>query len=134
MRNLLFVQNVLLCLSFNYWLIARISLQNEVDLLGKIQHPNIISLLGYCVHGEMRFLVYELMQNGSLETQLHGTYLSSPPSRLNTVKKIYSWTNFLFLISASGPSHGSALTWHIRMKIALDAARLAVTFLHLHEI
>lgn len=23
----------------------------------------------------------------------------------------------------AGPSHGSALTWHMRMKIALDAAR-----------
>ena len=78
MRNLIFVQNVLLCLSFNYWLIARISLQNEVDLLGKIQHQNIISLLGYCVHGEMRFLIYKLMQNGSLETQLHGTCLHHP--------------------------------------------------------
>lgn len=51
------------------------SLQNEVDLLGKIQHPNIISLLGYSLHGDMRFLVYELMPNGSLEMQLHGMYL-----------------------------------------------------------
>ncbi|XP_020265697.1 probable receptor-like protein kinase At1g80640 [Asparagus officinalis] len=75
--------------------------ENEVNLLGKIQHPNIISLLGYCLHGEMRFLVYELMHNGSLETQLHG------------------------------PSHGSALTWHIRMKIALDAAR-GLEYLHEH--
>lgn len=49
-----------------------LDLQNEVDLLGKIQHPNIISLLGYSSNGESRFIVYELMQNGSLETQLHG--------------------------------------------------------------
>lgn len=75
--------------------------ETEVDLLSKIQHPNIISLLGFCIHGETRLLVYELMQNGSLETQLHG------------------------------PSHGSALTWHIRMKIALDAAR-ALEYLHEH--
>lgn len=47
-------------------------LQNEVDLLSKIQHPNIISLLGYCIHSDSRFIVYELMQNGSLENQLHG--------------------------------------------------------------
>ena len=47
-------------------------MQNEVDLLTKIQHPNIISLLGYSSHEESKFLVYELMQNGSLETQLHG--------------------------------------------------------------
>ena len=47
-------------------------LQTEVELLGQIQHPNIISLIGYSIHGETRLLVYELMQNGSLEAQLHG--------------------------------------------------------------
>lgn len=47
-------------------------LQTEIDILSKIQHPNIITLLGYCVHDETKLLVYELMQNGSLESQLHG--------------------------------------------------------------
>ena len=47
-------------------------MQNEVDWLVKIQHQNIVSLLGYCIHGETRLLVYEMMQNGSLESQLHG--------------------------------------------------------------
>ncbi|KAJ8465862.1 hypothetical protein OPV22_028414 [Ensete ventricosum] len=75
--------------------------ENELDLLRRIRHPNIVSLLGYCVHEEARFLVYELMQNGSLEAQLHG------------------------------PSHGSALTWHVRVKIALDIAR-GLEYLHEH--
>ncbi|KAI3470248.1 hypothetical protein Pfo_026911 [Paulownia fortunei] len=75
--------------------------QTEVDLLSKIQHPNIITLLGYSIHAETRLLIYELMQYGSLETQLHG------------------------------PSRGSALTWHLRMKIALDAAR-GLEYLHEH--
>nr|KAJ0191386.1 hypothetical protein LSAT_V11C800411360 [Lactuca sativa] len=43
--------------------------QTEVDLLSKIHHPNIITLLGYWVHDETKLLVYELMHNGSLETQ-----------------------------------------------------------------
>ncbi|CAL5382308.1 unnamed protein product [Camellia sinensis] len=46
--------------------------ETGVDLLSKIQHPNVTSLLGYSIHRETRLLVYELMQNGSLETQLHG--------------------------------------------------------------
>ncbi|KEH28847.1 receptor-like kinase [Medicago truncatula] len=75
--------------------------ENEVDLLSKIQHPNVISLLGCSSNEDSRFIVYELMQNGSLETQLHG------------------------------PSHGSALTWHMRMKIALDTAR-GLKYLHEH--
>ncbi|KAK1316571.1 putative receptor-like protein kinase [Acorus calamus] len=75
--------------------------QNEVDLLSRIRHPNIVTLSGYCIHGQMRFIVYELMQNGSLEMQLHG------------------------------PTHGSSLSWHLRMKIALDTAR-GLEFLHEH--
>lgn len=74
--------------------------ENELEFLGKIRHPNVISVLGYCIHEDTRLLVYELMQNGSLETQLHG------------------------------PSNGSALSWYIRLKIALDAAR---GLEHLHE-
>ncbi|XP_073124432.1 probable receptor-like protein kinase At1g80640 isoform X2 [Henckelia pumila] len=46
--------------------------ENEVELLSKIQHQNIVSLLGYCIHGKARFLVYEMMENGSLESHLHG--------------------------------------------------------------
>jgi serine/threonine protein kinase len=41
-------------------------------LLGRIRHPNIVSLLGFCVHEGNHFIVYELMEKGSLETQLHG--------------------------------------------------------------
>ncbi|KAL3528942.1 hypothetical protein ACH5RR_008264 [Cinchona calisaya] len=81
------------------WQDSEREFQNEVNLLSKIQHQNIVSLLGYCIHSETQFLVYELMQNGSLESHLHG------------------------------PSHGSTLTWHLRMKIALDVAR-ALEYLH----
>lgn len=53
-----------------------LKLQNEVNWLTKIWHQNIIKLLGYCIRGKTRLFVYEMMQNGSLETQLHGkTYL-----------------------------------------------------------
>ncbi|KAL6603066.1 hypothetical protein ACP70R_043427 [Stipagrostis hirtigluma subsp. patula] len=75
--------------------------ENELELLGKIRHPNIVSLLGFCVHEGNHYIVYELMEKGSLEAQLHG------------------------------PSHGSALSWHIRMKIALDMAR-GLEYLHEH--
>ncbi|KQK17282.1 putative cysteine-rich receptor-like protein kinase 20 isoform X2 [Brachypodium distachyon] len=38
--------------------------------LTKLQHPNLIRLLGWCIHGKERFLVYEYMQNGSLESYI----------------------------------------------------------------
>nr|GMD45716.1 probable receptor-like protein kinase At1g80640 [Ipomoea batatas] len=46
--------------------------ETEVELLSKIQHPNVISLFGYSIRADTRLIVYELMENGSLEDQLHG--------------------------------------------------------------
>jgi hypothetical protein len=51
---------------------AKREFQNEVDLLSKIHHPNIISLFGYGNELSSSFIVYELMESGSLDTQLHG--------------------------------------------------------------
>ncbi|KAJ3674105.1 hypothetical protein LUZ60_006097 [Juncus effusus] len=44
----------------------------EMETLGKINHRNLVPLLGYCKIGEERLLVYEFMQHGSLEDMLHG--------------------------------------------------------------
>ena len=35
--------------------------------LAKLQHANVIRVLGWCIHGKERILVYEFMQNGSLD-------------------------------------------------------------------
>lgn len=42
----------------------------EVNFLGQLQHPNLVKLLGYCLEGEDRLLVYEFMARGSLENHL----------------------------------------------------------------
>ncbi|KAL7101845.1 hypothetical protein ACP275_08G080200 [Erythranthe tilingii] len=42
--------------------------KNEILLLPKLQHPNIIKLLGYCIHKKEKLLVYEFMTNTSLES------------------------------------------------------------------
>ncbi|XP_022776535.1 serine/threonine-protein kinase BRI1-like 2 [Durio zibethinus] len=44
----------------------------EMETLGKIKHRNLVPLLGYCMVGEERLLVYEYMEYGSLEEMLHG--------------------------------------------------------------
>ncbi|GJN19263.1 hypothetical protein PR202_gb06518 [Eleusine coracana subsp. coracana] len=42
----------------------------EMETIGKVKHRNLVPLLGYCAHGDERFLVYEYMHHGSLETWL----------------------------------------------------------------
>ncbi|KAK9912756.1 hypothetical protein M0R45_036600 [Rubus argutus] len=40
---------------------------NEVATIGRIHHVNVVQLLGFCVEGSKRALVYDFMPNGSLE-------------------------------------------------------------------
>ncbi|XP_009390420.2 LEAF RUST 10 DISEASE-RESISTANCE LOCUS RECEPTOR-LIKE PROTEIN KINASE-like 2.1 [Musa acuminata AAA Group] len=40
---------------------------NEVASIGRTSHVNIVSLLGFCLDGHRRALIYEFMANGSLE-------------------------------------------------------------------
>ncbi|KAJ0256980.1 Serine-threonine/tyrosine-protein kinase [Hirschfeldia incana] len=70
----------------------------EVNNLGQLSHPNLVSLIGYCAEGEYLFLVYEFMPRGSLDNHLFGR----------------------------GPHR---LTWEIRMKVAVGAAK-GLTYLH----
>ncbi|KAL5747413.1 hypothetical protein ACOSP7_024414 [Xanthoceras sorbifolium] len=43
---------------------------SEVDYLGQLHHPNLVKLIGFCLDGENRLLVYEYMPKGSLENHL----------------------------------------------------------------
>ncbi|KAE9615807.1 hypothetical protein Lal_00017302 [Lupinus albus] len=51
----------------------------EVEVIGRVRHKNLVRLLGYCVEGEYRMLVYEYVDNGNLEQWLHGDVGSISP-------------------------------------------------------
>nr|XP_027100801.1 putative receptor-like protein kinase At4g00960 isoform X1 [Coffea arabica] len=43
---------------------------NEAKLLARVQHRNVVNLLGYCAHGPEKLLVYEFVVNESLDKLL----------------------------------------------------------------
>ena len=72
----------------------------EMETIGKVKHENLVPLLGYCVFDDERFLIYEYMENGSLDVWLR--------NRADAVE---------------------ALDWPTRFKICLGSAR-GLAFLH----
>ena len=48
----------------------------EVEVISRVHHKHLVSLVGYCISGEQRLLVYEFVPNGNLEYHLHGKSLS----------------------------------------------------------
>ncbi|RYR00892.1 hypothetical protein Ahy_B06g079779 [Arachis hypogaea] len=77
--------------------------KSEVNFLGRLSHPNLVKLLGYCLEEAELLLIYEFMQKGSLENHLFGRGSAVQP-----------------------------LPWDIRLKIAIGAAR-GLAFLHTSE-
>ncbi|XP_073053231.1 probable serine/threonine-protein kinase PBL21 [Primulina eburnea] len=72
----------------------------EVLMLSLLHHPNLVNLIGYCTDGDQRLLVYEFMPMGSLENHLFDIAPGQKP-----------------------------LSWSIRLKIAVGAAR-GLEYLH----
>lgn len=46
--------------------------QAEVETISRVHHRHLVSLVGHCIAGEQRMLVYEFISNKTLDFHLHG--------------------------------------------------------------
>uniref|UniRef100_A0A0E0JDT8 Protein kinase domain-containing protein n=1 Tax=Oryza punctata TaxID=4537 RepID=A0A0E0JDT8_ORYPU len=84
---------------------------NEVISIGRTSHVNIVSLLGFCLEGSKRALVYEYMPNGSLD------------------KYIYSTSTAAVEAEATASPDRDVLEWKVLQEIAVGVAR-GLEYLH----
>ncbi|KAG8384589.1 hypothetical protein BUALT_Bualt04G0133600 [Buddleja alternifolia] len=75
----------------------------EIQMLSRIRHENLVSLIGYCNDGEERLLVYQYISRGTLGDHLY---------KINRLGK-------------SNPP----LSWELRLKVSIGAAR-GLYYLH----
>ncbi|KAH9544693.1 hypothetical protein CY35_12G008700 [Sphagnum magellanicum] len=74
---------------------------NEVDLLSRVHHKNLVALVGYCQEGKEQILIYEYMPSGTVCESLYGT----------------------------AKARNNPISWNTRLDIALNAAE-GLEYLH----
>ncbi|KAJ0984883.1 hypothetical protein J5N97_003239 [Dioscorea zingiberensis] len=96
----------------------------ELERLGRIKHPNLVPLTGYCLAGDKRIAIYEYMENGNLQHLLHDLPLG--------VGAAEDWMTDTWEDDNDGVrsfTNEGLAAWRFRHKIALGTAR-ALAFLH----
>lgn len=55
-----------------------VEFKTEIELLSRVHHKNLVSLVGFCFDQGEQMLVYEFIPNGTLRESLSGKINTAP--------------------------------------------------------
>ncbi|CAM6041542.1 unnamed protein product [Sphagnum compactum] len=104
---------------------------NEVDVLSRVSHRNLVSLIGYCLEDDQQMLIYEYMHKGSLYDHLYGDVSRSVNEQLDWTTRLHIALNasqgLEYLHSGCNPSiiHRDVKTSNILLPSDMRNAKVA---------
>ena len=114
-------------------------LKNELALVAKLRHKNLVKLIGVCLEQQERLLVYEFVPNRSLDQILFAADNHPQGKRLSTARASFFFCNFctfirlnffyIMIISDCENENRKLLTWEQRYNIINGIAR-GLQYLH----
>jgi serine/threonine protein kinase len=110
---------------------GHVEMKNEVVLVAKLQHKNLVRLLGCCIQEQEMLLVYEFLSNKSLDKFLFGSD-SQLLSNWHSVVQVITYGTCMLTETCliADPVRRQELTWAHRFRIIQGIGR---GLLYLHE-
>ncbi|KAK3197991.1 hypothetical protein Dsin_021406 [Dipteronia sinensis] len=65
-----------------------VEFKNELIIVAKLQHTNLVQLLGFCIQGEEKMIVYEYMPNKSLDSYIFD----------QSKRRLFHWNKYFNII------------------------------------